>query len=280
MKPLILTALLLSLTASAETLTLNAIQTGACSSSSGFDSHSYVTGIYGPYTAEARGFMAFDLTAIPAGSTVTGVTLLLENPQSMNEVGPGNPLTLRIYELPSFEAANWTQANAIANFSSIGGIFSPLHATRDLLPPDSGTTVSIPVNAAGIADINANLADSYYAYGMKIVKADAEEPKPLQYVFNGTTVIGTVQMRVTYTPAPIPAFLVALQPQVGGGMQLTWNDLGPMWSYTVEHSSTLAPANWQPVAGTWPARIFQYNPTPALGTAQGFYRVRAQYGTP
>ncbi len=186
----------------AAVLTLEATDTGLYSADPErrFDAQSYVTGIQSAFGAETRGFFAFNLSDVPAGSTINSAYLLIENPYSLNEVGPNDPLTLNIYYLPGATSANMTSAYAGTNFPFIGSVLTPRHATYDVLPSDYGTTLHINLFASGIASLNDHIGDEWYYFGMKIVKADAEEPKPLQYVFGGTALGGAVQLVLDIDP--------------------------------------------------------------------------------
>lgn len=212
----------------ADSIILNAIDTGCVASGGGFDPNSYVTGIQLSWGSETRGFYAFDLTQIPAGSTITAATISVQNPYSYNEVGPGNPLPLHVYYLKFANPFNMGAGFANGNFGYIGGIYTPEHATKNIMPSDSGTTVKLPINVTGIASLNAERTNATAYFGMKITKVDSEIPKPLQYVFNGTALGGTVQLEVEYSPVATQSVVVGqifLQdwPQAQSAQRATFN---------------------------------------------------------
>ena len=178
--------------AQAVTVTLNAIETGAYSPGL-VATPDYVTGISFAFGSETRGYLVFDLSAVQhLGGNIVAGTLLVANGYSINQVGPDDPLPLRIYGLPEAHAGN---------FGIHGG-------------GGTGTLLSIPVNEAGVNHLAASRDNPFYAYGMKIVKADAEEPEPLQYVFNGSASTGNqVQLVLEITsavPEPLPMTLLAV----------------------------------------------------------------------
>lgn len=203
--------------AQATTVTLNAIETGAYSPGL-VATPDYVTGISFAFGSETRGYLVFDLSVVQhlAGNIVAG-TLLIANGYSVNQVGPNDPLPLRIYGLPEAHAGNFGihgGAGTGGNFGYIGSNPATLFASVNVLPSDTGTVLSIPVNGAGVNHLAASRDNPFYAYGMKIVKADAEEPKPLQYVFNGSASPGNqVQLVLeiaSAVPEPMPIALLAM----------------------------------------------------------------------
>lgn len=201
-------ACLLVQSAASADVVLNAIRTGAYTSDGFLDPHSYLTGISFAYGPESRGMLAFDLSSLPQG-TVTAAKLTLQNPYSVNEVGSVD-LQLRLHGMPFFTTYNFGipgtfSAIHIANFSTIGA--SPLYATEwvPLNPsgPPSTTPVEFNLSGQALADLSAALGvDDFFAFGLRIVKADAEEPKPLQYAFGGTALGGLVTLQLAIEPVP------------------------------------------------------------------------------
>ena len=135
--------------AQATTVTLNAIETGAYSPGL-VATPDYVTGISFAFGSETRGYLVFDLSVVQhlAGNIVAG-TLLIANGYSVNQVGPNDPLPLRIYGLPEAHAGNFGihgGAGTGGNFGYIGSNPATLFASVNVLPSDTGTVLSIPVN--------------------------------------------------------------------------------------------------------------------------------------
>jgi len=196
--------------ASAYVVVLNAIKTGLYSSNGGYDGFSYVTGIQLSWAAEMRGFVAFDLSSLISG-TVQSAVLSVANPESVNQVGPNDPLELRLFGLTTMDAANaggpgQTTTNA-ANFAYIGGGLAPHYATQMVNPLSAPAPVVFSLTGQALTDLETALQthDAFTAFGFKIIKADAQEPKPLQYVFGGTDLGGTVTLTLDVTPVPEPA---------------------------------------------------------------------------
>lgn len=206
--------LLPALPALAAPYVIDARKTGTYTTNSGgtFASPDYTTGITFAYGAESRGFASFDLTGLPAG-TIESATLSLLNPYSANEAG--GLLELRLYGLPYVNSSNYT-GNTYLNasvFSAIGNpsphwgtVFVatptswPGNIIRFDLPHDALATLRQAADGASPA-----FARDFFAFGLRIVKADAEEPKPLQYVFGGTAAGGGVQLSLDIAPlTPVP----------------------------------------------------------------------------
>lgn len=193
----------------------DAIRTGYYTSDGWLDAHSYLTGIPSAFGAETRGMVAFDLTGIAPG-TVTAAALTLQNPYTVNEVGNAD-LELRLYGLTTMDTSNMGIPGTfssihIGNFNYIGSNLTPFYGSVMVPVHPNGLPNTTPVvfNLTGqaLTDLqNALGNDSFFAFGMKIVKADAEEPKPLQYVFGGTAPGGVVGLDLTITPVPEPSAL-------------------------------------------------------------------------
>ena len=189
------------------TLTLDAFETGSYSPGL-ITTPDYTTGISYAYGSETRGYLVFDLSSVQAlGGTITSGTLLVQNRGSQNAVGPNDPLPLRVYALPFADAGNFGKhASGLTggNFAFIGSAATPLVATHAVTASENNTVLSIALGAAGISDLQANRTDAFYAYGLKIVKADAQEPKPLQYVFAGSAAGGNQVQLVLEIANPVP----------------------------------------------------------------------------
>ncbi len=192
---------------------LNAVRTGAYTSDGWFDPHSYLTGITFAYGPESRGMVAFDLSGVTPGQ-VTSAVLTLQNPYTVNEVGNAD-LELRLHGLATLDSSNMGipgtySASHTANFSYIGS--APQYGTAWVPVHPSGAPNLNPVvfNLTGpvLGDLQAALGtDSFFAFGLRVIKADAEEPKPLQYVFGGTDLGGIVRLDLTVVPVPEPSGL-------------------------------------------------------------------------
>lgn len=186
-------------------VSLNAIRTGGYSSDGFQQSPDYTTGVPNAFGPEWRGFVVFDLTQVPSGCAIQGATLSLANPYSQNDVGPGDPLTLHVVAFSPIDPSNIGPAGVYSwvnqsNFNFLGG--STVISTRNLLPADSGQTLLFPLSSSAVADLQSNLGDDFYGFGMRIVKADAEEPKPLQFAFGGTAAGATVQLEIDCLTQP------------------------------------------------------------------------------
>lgn len=198
-------------TASAQVVHLNAIRTGAYTSDGWFDAHNYITGIPFAYGAESRGMVVFDLSGVSPG-TVTAAVLTLQNPYTVNEVGNAD-LELRLHQLSSMDQYNMGIPNTFsaihtANFAYLGA--SPVVGTTMVPVHPSGPPNSNPVvfnlTGAVLGDLQSALGnDDFYAFGLRVIKADAEEPKPLQYIFGGTALGGQVTLDLTVVPVPEPS---------------------------------------------------------------------------
>lgn len=195
---------------SAATVELDAVKTGLYSSDGTWSSPGYTTGITFAWGPETRGLVAFDLSGLPDG-TIGSATLSLQNPYSVNDVG--GDLDLRLYGLPGMNRANYTGNTSInlSNYASIGGGLAPLWGTASVAPvswPGSTVSFTLPADALAAlrqaADGPGPFAGDFFAFGLRIVKADAEEPKPLQYAFGGTSAGASVRLTVDVAPVPEP----------------------------------------------------------------------------
>ena len=195
------------LSAAATTVTLNAFETGSYSPGL-LATPDYTTGITFAFGSETRGYLVFDLSSILSlGGTVSQATLLVQNRYSFNEVGPNDPLELRVFALPFTHAGNFGQhagAGGGGNFAFIGSDLTPRVATRFVAASETGSVLEIALDPAGINDIQANRDDSFYAFGLRVKKADAQEPKPLQYVFAGSAAAGNQVQLVLEITGVVP----------------------------------------------------------------------------
>lgn len=176
-----------------------------------FFSPAYTTGIQTAFGQETRGLLAFDVSALPAG-TIQSAVLKVQNPYSQNDLG--GPLELKLYGLPGMSWSNHTGSSYLnaSNFNFIGSSATPLWGTA-LVPDTSwpGSTVSfaLPVSALqalrDAADGVGLYRGDFFAFGFRVVLADVQEPKPLQYVFGGTS-SGTplLRLEIDVVPAPEP----------------------------------------------------------------------------
>jgi hypothetical protein len=198
-------------TAQAVQVVLNAIDTGLYTSAGGQVRTAYTTGIDYAFGSEAKGYLVFDLSSTQAlGGQIVSAQLLIQNRYSANEVGPNDPLPLRIFGVPFATAANFgsNATNASGNFSYIGSDPTVLYSQHQVVASDYGTLIQSAINAKGVLDLQANRAADFYPYGMQITKADAQEPKPLQYAFGGSSVAGANQVQLVLeisNPVPEPS---------------------------------------------------------------------------
>jgi len=208
-----LVVVLISQPARAELVNLGSVVTGGyfVDGSNGFwFSPAFTTGIQDPFGQETRGLVAFDVRSLRAG-TIESAVLSLQNPYSVNEVG--GPLELKLYGLPAMSWSNYTGNSFLnaSNFNFIGSSASPLWGTTFVAPvswPGSTVSFTLPADALhalrDAADGVGLYNDDFFAFGLRIVKADVETPRPRQYVFGGTSAGGMVQLSVEVTPVPAP----------------------------------------------------------------------------
>jgi hypothetical protein len=188
---LALTALVSAPAALASQVVLNAINTGLYTSDGEFQSPNHITGTTRFFDGESRGYLVFDLSTLSFGDQVTAATLRMPNEDSLNEVGPNDPLGLRVYGLPGISPFSFGNGYGDVQFKQstfnyIGSPSTPKFAEDFVLSTDVNTTLEFGINAAGVADINASRGDDFYGYGLKVNKADVEFPKPLQFVFENS----------------------------------------------------------------------------------------------
>lgn len=174
-----------SIRAFGATQQLDATGFGFYSSAGGISRSSFLTGIASPYGDETRGFLVFDLSALPAGEPLISAQLRVENLRSENT--SGGALDLRLYALPSTDAANFGRDAGSgpnqSSFAFIGSVSTPLAAQASISSGSVASFVELTLNAAALADLNANRSDTFYAYGVRAMLADAQTPKPVQFAF-------------------------------------------------------------------------------------------------
>lgn len=142
--------------AHADTVTVSATDAGIYSSS-GFSSAintSYFVGRSSTTGNETRNFFVFDLTAIPLGTT--SATLQILNPAG-GFVGTDASNTVTFYDVvtpvATLTAGSAAGATGQAIFADLGTGLS--YGSLSVTPADNGTLLSIQLNAAAIAAINA-----------------------------------------------------------------------------------------------------------------------------
>jgi hypothetical protein len=204
--------------AQAVQVVLNAFDTGLYTSAGGQVRTAYTTGIDYAFGSESKGFMVFDLSGTQSlGGQITSAYLSIQNRYSLNEVGPNDPLPLRIYGVPFSNAGNFGSGSssiyAAGNFGFMGSDPAYLFSQHQVVPADQGTLIQSAINARGLVDLQSNRGSDFYPFGMQITKADAQEPKPLQYVFGGSSVAGANQVQLVLeisnaVPEPSPGWLL------------------------------------------------------------------------
>lgn len=101
----------------------------------------------------------------------------------------------------------------------------------------------------------------------------------VEYLMPGEESGGAFAYRVFAEMLPPPCTSVS-SVTATNGVQLTWDDLGVHYVYTVEVSVSLDPPNWSPApGGQWPTSSTTWTDT-TQQTGQRFYRVRAQFKVP
>jgi PEP-CTERM motif len=168
---------------------LDAFGFGNYSSAGDLSRLSFLTGIANPRGDETRGFLVFDLTALPADALLTSALLRVENLAS-NDTSGAAALDMRLFVLPDTDAGNFGRSAGEGpnrgNFANIGGQGS-MPAGRASIAPNNNVPsfVELTLNAAALADLNANRSDDFYVYGFSAMRADVQSPKPLQFAFGG-----------------------------------------------------------------------------------------------
>ena len=170
-----------------QTLELPVIGSGSYASDGVFSARTCISGIGNAFGNETRGFLVFDLTPLPARALVRSARLKVENLASANDRAPW----FGVYGLPHTDAGNFGRPGSPdsnrSNFRYIGSHSTPLFARRDVPAVGSASFVELEFNAAGVADLNQRRGDAYYALGLRVTLADAQAPRPLQYLFGGAS---------------------------------------------------------------------------------------------
>jgi hypothetical protein len=136
---------------------------------------SYETGVDGRYNYHS--FYVFDLTDV--GGTITGATLVLENPASGFNSN-SSPLTLGFVNVDTpidqlIMRADRTNPR-VDIWQDLGGmkLDNEDYGTYDATSADNGTLVSIPLTDAAIADLNAAEGQSF-AIGASITNLNGTD---------------------------------------------------------------------------------------------------------
>jgi hypothetical protein len=164
----------------------------------------YLTGIFGN---EHRSFFVFDLTGV--SSPITAATLNLFNPGivvppcCLGYVSPDSTETFALMDVSTPVSTLVATGINVAIFDDLGSgaTFGSYVASA----ADNGTTISITLNAAGIAALNA-AAGSTIAFGGVLTTLS---PPANQYVFgfSAVTFVEDDVRRLDLTVVPEPASL-------------------------------------------------------------------------
>ncbi|MCH8967749.1 MAG: hypothetical protein IIA66_01365 [Planctomycetes bacterium] len=150
---------------------------------------------------ELRNWFVFDLTAVP--TPIVSAELLLDNPSIFSDDG------FEVYQLTSTTS---TPATLIAAgggagvFGSLGTgtVFSTITVYD---PADDGVTLSLALNAAGIAFLNANLG-GLVAFSGRVTTLDASATEAL--FGSSDSAAFSTDLHLTPIPAPGAALLAMM----------------------------------------------------------------------
>ncbi len=192
--------------------TFTATYTGLYSSAGLHDQKSYQTGVPGSLAEEQRGYWVFDLSSLSAGTVITSATLLVPNPASL---GVGlTSLQTKVYALPFTTYGNWAGINSsgVSNFSYIGGggASTPQVSSHDILPAESGTTISYGLNTSGLNFLTSAEGTGFVTFGTTITNLD-QQGLYSQYAFYLTSAIFNpppVKLVINAVPEPSACLLL------------------------------------------------------------------------
>jgi hypothetical protein len=190
--------------ARASVIGIDAIDSGTYQSTGLHDSgiENYLTGTL---MNEHHSFFVFDLTGVTA--EITAATLNLFNPGvapcCLGYVSPDSTETFALMDVSTPVSTLVTGGSGVATFDDLGTgtTFGSYVASA----ADNGTTISIALNAAGIAALNAALG-STIAFGGVLTTLS---PPTNQYVFGFSTAVFVEDdvRRLDLTVVPEPASL-------------------------------------------------------------------------
>jgi hypothetical protein len=194
-----------TLTARADSVTLNATNTGFYTNSGFHDATNanYVTGQFGGI--QTHSFFVFDLSSVTGN--VTGATIRISFPD-LGYFSNDPSETFGLYDvstpITSLIASN---AGATGTFADLAS--GTLYGTTTVQETASGMTVSFNLNAAAIAALNGN--HSMFAFGGALTSLNGALD---QYLFGGTGDFSDiVQLALTTSPTatvPEPATITLL----------------------------------------------------------------------
>lgn len=238
------------------------------------------TGSPGAFT-QRRALVRFDLSAIPAGSTVHSATLTVAV-----VFGQGSTATFQVHRV----LQAWGEGNKSGNRGSLASTGeatwnSRMHgstswsaggAEGDYTASPSATT-SLGTSGSGsftgatiMADVQAWVNNSAPNNGW-ILRLQNEAVSQIARRIGAREGGSAAQLAITYTPPPTPAVLSAPAYQSGGVFQCT---VATTANFTniVEASSDLSV--WSPIATNVPsAASFSFTDTNVASQTRRFYRV-------
>lgn len=202
------------------TITLNATDSGWFDDSGAHTAanQNYAVGYDGQIPGELRNFFVFDVSGLPAGETILSAKLRVHNPEAGVPTaawtdGYDSPDATEDYELHEvLLLAAAPPANQVGNtlvFSDLGD--GAIFGTHTATAADNGVVVEIGLNAAGIAALDAAVAN--FVLGGLLTSLTASG---LNYeIFFGNTDPpgegpGTRQLVIEMTPEPGTGLLLGL----------------------------------------------------------------------
>jgi hypothetical protein len=202
----------LGITAPARADVINAIDSGWYSAAGAHTSQNdnYITGeLLG---SERRSFVVFDLTAVV--DEIVTASVHLYNPDNVTPglrgyVSPDATETLALYDVTTaIDTLRLSQVDAVAIFTDLGS--GAVLGGRTVSAADNGTTVSIVLNADGLAALNAARGGLFaLGAGLTTLGSFGDE-----YVFGFAEAIGNPSVRElnfrTVPDVPEPATLSLL----------------------------------------------------------------------
>lgn len=180
---------------------------------------------------EFRNFFVFDLTGRTTPVTAASLKLYipLDPASGSGAIGYQSPFPSDVYTVYDVSTPLSTlqgSVNSVAAYNDLGS--GNIFGTRVVTPPDIATKITIELNAAGLAALNANLG-GYFVVGGALTTIDKNQSMD-QFVFGfshnyfGGPNDGNTQLELSpngpVIPAPPAVFLLAAAIPVLGVMRL------------------------------------------------------------
>ena len=276
-----LLALLLVVPARAETIKLVATQNAqidAAAPDTVFEDWGLlnVFSFIGPSSLR-RVLLQFDLSAVPAGASLTSVKLKLfstadgVNPEAFQEVWRVEN------DVWSQAAVTWNnfvsgQSNYLAGLGTISG---PGYNEWNLDLNAWNTAADLADGKLSVlVKFSTGLEGDYYYRGVLYYSRQVPNPNNSSNGLSDSDLVPYLEIIYTGAPPVIPPPLIKILSSATNQLSLAWNSF-PGWSYQLQSNAALGTTNWTACTGTnYASELTMTNIVAMKGNQQNFFRVQ------